>query len=102
MQDFDPLGIGRGHDIDQAVKVTRLAAGGVVLLPQAIRRLKGESLEAAQALQETAAEIGMLQDRLEAYVGRARELGLSWNVIGWSVGTSGEAARQRWGLVLDL
>jgi hypothetical protein len=93
--DFDPIGVGRQHD--QAVKVMRLASGGVVLLPAAIRRLKGEDLATVEALQHTASEIGRLQNALADGVAYSRERGLSWAVIGFSVGTSGEAARQRWG-----
>ena len=41
------------------------------------------------------------RDILEA-VGQAREAGLSWWLIGSYLGTSGEAARQRYGKLIDV
>jgi len=96
---FDPLGIGRAYDETEGdVTVTRTPAGGVVILPASIRRLKGEQLELTAQLQSLVSEIGRLQEFLAEGVEVCRESGLSWGVIGWSVGTTGDAARKRWGV----
>jgi len=98
MDNYDALGVGRTHTEDDGdVGITRTPGGGVVILPVAVRRLRGEALEVASRIQSVAAEIGSLQDYLAEGVAHGRDLGLSWGVIGWSVGTTGEAARQRWG-----
>ena len=98
VDNFDEVGVGRAHRLEDGdVSVVKTAAGGVVLLPASVKRLKGEQLEVASQIQSVAAEIGRLQDYLSEGVDWGRQIGLSWNVIGWSVGTTGEAARQRWG-----
>lgn len=99
MDHFDPLGVGLAHgqDLDGDVGIVRTPGGGLVLMPVSVRRLRGDALEAASDIQALAAEISRLQGRLADGVENGRQVGLSWGVIGWSVGTTGEAARQRWG-----
>jgi len=99
MENFDHLGIGRTHrEEDGDVGITRTPEGGLVILPVSVRRLTGEALEVASDIQAVAAEIGALQERLTEGVAYGRQVGLSWGVIGWSVGTTGDAARKRWGM----
>ena len=99
MDNYDEVGVGRAHtEQDGDVRVIRTPDGGVVMLPASVRRLKGEQLEVASQVQALAAEIGRLQDHLGEAVDWGRQIGLSWGVIGWSVGTTGDAARKRWGV----
>jgi hypothetical protein len=87
--DPDVLGLG--------VTVVRSANGGAYFLPRSITRLTGEAEVTVHALQEAATHRAQIDEDIEQLVSEARELGVSWAAIGWSVGTTGEAARQRWG-----
>ena len=68
-----------------------------VLVPVAFARLSQEAVEVVADLQRSALELRALRDRVEALVIEARDAGASWAVIGWSVGTTGDAANKRWG-----
>ena len=68
-----------------------------VIVPRAFARLSQEGMEVVSDLQRKAFALHDLRDEVEALVIQSREAGASWAVIGWSVGTSGDAARQRWG-----
>jgi hypothetical protein len=50
-------------------------------------------------LKTHAARLDQLQDEVAEQVLRACEYGVSWEVIGWSLGMAGEDARHRWALV---
>jgi hypothetical protein len=67
--------------------------------PRAVARLGADQRAALDWLSLVAAEMERLQDQLSDKVAAARSQGVSWAVIGQAVGTSGEAARQRWGSV---
>lgn len=67
------------------------------IAPRAWGRLSPEAQDVAAGVQRIAAQIHEMQGHLEMHVLELRELGASWDVIGWCVGTSGNAARQRWG-----
>lgn len=68
------------------------------LVPRAVRSASPELLDVFSAMQHTAGEVERLVQVLGDLATDARDLGASWASIGWCVGTSGEAARQRWGL----
>jgi hypothetical protein len=68
-----------------------------VLRPASVERATPDQHDALHALQRAALEARQAQATLRAEVEYARDLGVSWGVIGWCVGTSGEAARQRYG-----
>jgi len=99
----DPLGadveVG-GGDVTafDFVEVAKTAEGLPVLLPRTAgaRRLGGEKLEVLADVQAVARRIEEARERLDALVAEARDLGVPWSLIGFSVGTTGEAARQRW------
>lgn len=55
------------------------------------------SIDAIEALRDAIAERSSAERRLLDAVGAARRSGMSWAAIGVFVGTSGEAARQRYG-----
>lgn len=83
----------------QVLQVVTDPAGDrhALLVPVGVRRLKGEAAHCASDLQRAALAVREAQENLADQVAEARELGLSWNVVGWCVGTTSEAARQRWG-----
>lgn len=63
-------------------------------LPRDGRPLDGTPL---RAIREAFEEFALAQKRLADRVSVARAMGHSWASIGMMVGTSGEAARQRYG-----
>ncbi len=65
--------------------------------PRAWDRLGPEGQAVLSGLQHIAGEMSQLQAHVELHVQDARELGASWDVIGWSLGVTGEGARQRYG-----
>lgn len=91
------IGHRHGEDFDGDVTVTRRGDGTAFILPTAVRRLDEDGVEIVAALQEHTAAISEMQAHFDDLVAEARAAGLSWSVIGWSIGTTGEAARQRWG-----
>ena len=84
-----------------AVQIVRTSDGEAFFRPARRPRAwdwmgeEGQSL--MSGLQHIAAEIHEMQGHLERHVLEARKIGASWDLIGWSVGTTGDAARQRWG-----
>jgi hypothetical protein len=66
--------------------------------PKALADLAMQSpaREVAGDLAELSAQLRVLEERRAELVKRARGRGLSWDSIGWCVGTTGEASRQRW------
>jgi hypothetical protein len=66
-------------------------------VPRAASRLDGQQRAALEAVGSAAEGIRDLQDALASLVASARSRGVSWALIGSAVGTTGEAARQRWG-----
>jgi len=68
-----------------------------VLVPVAFARLSQEAVEVVADLQRKALQLQAIREEIEALVIEARDVGASWAVIGWSVGTTESAARKRWG-----
>lgn len=88
---------GDGQHLGEAVTI-RLAQNGVaVIRPASFDRLSPDALAAAEELQVIVGMRRQLAQQLDQAVLDARSDGLSWGQIGFCVGTSGEAARQRWG-----
>ena len=79
----------------------RTGDGVGVVLPRAVRGLRGEALEAAAELQRVAVQRSELDEAMGHLAGHLRDLGVSWGVIGWSVGTTSQAAQKRWGKDVD-
>jgi hypothetical protein len=102
-RDYEETGIGLHND--GPVYVHRLALNDSVqdgraaafFAPRAYKRLTQEGQAVLAGLQEISAQIHQMQGHLDEHVLEAREAGASWDLIGWSVGTTGEGARQRWG-----
>lgn len=97
--EFAGRSIGAEHDGDVEIRV--LDHGPyrhAVALPRGITRLGEEGLEVMHSLQLITSELGRLTESLAGAIDDARALGFSWASIGFCIGTTGEAARQRWGV----
>ena len=99
LEDMDPMSdmavVGEGVQVR-----TQTGPDGkpvVALQPRAFARLSDEAHEVMADLQRTAFELQEIREKLEALVIEARDAGASWALIGWSLGTSGDAANKRWG-----
>lgn len=68
------------------------------LAPLSVRRLGTEALSALSELQRLVLERQRLSEQIDGQVGKLRDAGASWGAVSWAVGTTGEAARQRWGV----
>lgn len=88
---------GREDVPGDSVKVIRTEEGHVLLLPSAYGRLSEGQREWVAELQDIAACMARLSDQLEEVVAGAREEGISWDLIGWSIGRTGRAASMRFG-----
>jgi hypothetical protein len=66
-------------------------------LPTAVAKLDPQARALADALAADVVRRAELDRAITARVLDLRAIGVSWHVIGYAVGTSGEAARQRWG-----
>jgi hypothetical protein len=66
------------------------------IMPKAVERATAEQQTLIADLQGPVRVIMLAVQDLDAAVFAAREGGLSWQTIGWCVGTSAQAARQRW------
>lgn len=96
--DLDEVGVGLAHgEGDGDVAIYRNAEGQMIMAPTAFGRLSPAARETLGFVQESAAGIQEWQTRLSRDVDEARAAGISWALIGWSVGITGEAARLRWG-----
>lgn len=94
--DFDARP-GREDVPGESLSVVRTGEGHVLLLPSAYRRMNGEQREIVAELQDIAATMARLSEELEEIVGQARDAGISWDMVGWSIGRTGRAASMRFG-----
>lgn len=88
------------HEVDEEVEVRVAEVDGrrmAVMVPRSVQRLGAEQTEVVHAMQRRALEAARIRNELEALALEARELGVPWTAIGWSVGTTPQAARKRWG-----
>lgn len=65
--------------------------------PAAVGRLSRGQQDRVADLQEHALRLEEMTGHLDELVLEARSAGVSWALIGWSVGMSDEGARRRWG-----
>lgn len=76
----------------------RLSPDGVASMwPASFDRLDAARRELASRLMLLIGERRNIGREIDELVGHMRSHGMSWVVIGWCVGTTAEAARQRWG-----
>lgn len=96
----DFAGAGPGADYDGEVSIVVRSVDGIrqaVLVPRGIERLGEEGHYWMHELQGSAIALRELADRLAGQVAGAREAGLSWDSIGFCIGTTGRAAQMRFG-----
>jgi len=98
LEDLNPMSDEVAYADGVQVRTSTGHDGGrvAVIVPRAFARLSGEAAEVVSELQRKALGMREIRDQVEALVMEAREVGASWDVIGWSVGTTGDAARKRW------
>lgn len=99
----DPIAsMGDGQPEDQAIVMVRGKTSGAAYFapaePAAYRRLSPEQQVYVASVQEHGAALVEMQERLDELVAEARSADVSWHLIGWSLGMTGEGARQRWGI----
>jgi hypothetical protein len=99
LPDLDPSVGATDTDEDVSLIVATDGEGNrhAVVLPRSISRLSEHQTFYVKALQRNAIQMEGLRQALDTLVDEARDEGVSWSAIGWSLGTTGEAARQRWG-----
>lgn len=66
--------------------------------PVALGRLTRSQRAIVDELADHGLEISEMQAHMRAMVTDARDQGLSWNVIGWALGLTGEGARRAYGV----
>jgi hypothetical protein len=99
LEDLNPMSDEAAYSKGVQVRVATAADGkrSAVIVPRAFARLSPEGMEVVSDLQRESLRLHEIRERVEALVIEARGAGASWAVIGWSVGTTGDSARQRWG-----
>lgn len=90
--------MGEGYDEAVRVQVGKRADGSRMagLVPASAGRLSAAALEPLSDLQRLGTEIRALQDQVPDLVREARSLGVSWDLLGWALGRTGEAVRRRY------
>jgi len=83
--------------LEMRVAVDDQGHRSAVLVPVGFGRLTQEGTEATAFLQKAALAVRAAQDQLEFAVMASREVGVSWSLIGWSAGITGQAAHKHWG-----
>jgi len=98
LEDLVPMGDEEAKRGGVEVRVAVAADGkrSAVIVPRAFARLSEEGMEIVAVLQQKALLLHEIGRDIEGLVIESRMAGASWDVIGWSIGTSGQAARKRW------
>lgn len=99
---FEPLG-GDVTDFDaEDVLVMKDDLGRATIVPRSLRKLSPDVRAEVRGLIESAVQVERAQADVAERVAELRDQGVPWSAIGWAVGTSGDAARKRWGVVDEL
>ncbi len=94
---FEPTR-GETYSLDQEdIIFVRTESGATVIVPRSVRNASSEAQETLSATALKAEQINAALGDLEDLVAACRANGLSWDAVGWAVGTTGSAARKRWG-----
>jgi len=97
---YEPLDTDETDFDDEDVAIMKDDEGRATLVPRSLSRLSAEARSQTREIREVAEQIHGLQAKLDALILEGRdEFGLSWNAIGWSIGTSGQNAHRRWSTV---
>lgn len=87
-------------DFDQDQVEIGKQDGRAYVLPSSMRRMHPDARNVVMDVLKKSHEIQEQLEQLGELVDEAREdHGVSWAVIGWAVGMTGEGARLRWGVV---
>lgn len=92
------LDVGLGSDemlSDEDQLAVMTLDGRAAIVPKSMQRMSREQLAAVITMQGIVRRMLKLQDELYAAVADARDLRVSWDAIGWSIGTTGRAANMR-------
>ena len=87
--------------VGEAVYVAAGTGAGsafVAPTPASYRRLSDAQRRTFARLQDHAEQLAAMDQHMRELVADARNAGVSWGLIGWSLGMTGEGARQRYGL----
>ena len=96
--DFAEAGPGAAHKGEAAIVVREIdGKRQAILVPRGIERLGEEGHFWMHELQGTAMQLRQLTERLAEQVDGAREAGLSWDSIGFCIGTTWRAVQMRFG-----
>lgn len=96
-EDWDDEPMGGAGDDETPVAIMRTDDGKAVLVPVGVQRLRGEALWAFARVEAGAVARAEAQVVIASAVVEARAQGVSWASLGWALGTTGEAARKRFG-----
>lgn len=69
--------------------------------PRAWSRMPIEAQETLAGLQAIVGQMRQMEEHVAEHVLELREMGASWDLIGWSLGMTGEGTRKRFGLADD-
>ena len=94
MEEFGTVGA-LGDD-DGPVNLS-ISGGALVALPARVRRLSADAIEIVSDIQSLVSNRQELEDLIDRHVFAARELGVSWSIIAWSVGMTEAGAKRRYG-----
>ena len=82
---------------DEDLAVVRTQDGHATLLPRSASRLSGEALETYATMMKAGFMLREMEDDVREMVLEARQLGVSWALIGSALGLTGEGVRRRYG-----
>ena len=82
--------------MDEDVAILKVD-GKALVLPKAAGRLDSEQLGALRGMQLVGLKIAELEGDMAERAAEARELGISWALIGFCNQVTGEAVRKRYG-----
>lgn len=95
---FEEFGPGSADELEEGDKVAMFVEGDVMgFMPVSMnRQLNSQGRALVAGMQTHVMEIRRRQAEIDQLVVQAREEGMSWAAIGWSVGLTAEGARLKW------
>ena len=90
---FDPMG---DFGDDAVVDFWKSPQGEALVLPRSAGRLDGERFAMLRDLQRHGHELRSLESHVDSLAEACHAEGISWSLIGFAIGLTGEAARQRY------
>lgn len=97
--ELDGFDLGGDTDFDEDDVLLQMVGGRAALIPVSARRLPADVKTDLADVMRAAARINEAVQVLDELVIDLRDRGVSWSVIGWTLGMTGEGARQRFGNV---